>query len=102
MSELKSVKQSDIMWGHWFTEYYLKSEVDAVIAEKDKELRHHKYKRCLQKAKTLDRDATISNFMIVTEKEDNQKENHKKRAAFYCKWSNKWLEIAEKFKPEVK
>lgn len=33
MSELKSVKQSDVLWGHWFTEYYLKSEADKVIAD---------------------------------------------------------------------
>lgn len=33
MSELKILKQSDVMWGHWFTEYYLKSEADKVIAE---------------------------------------------------------------------
>ena len=33
MSELKVVKQSDVLWGHWFTEYYLKSEADKVIAE---------------------------------------------------------------------
>lgn len=26
MSELKIVKQSDVLWGHWFTEYYIKSE----------------------------------------------------------------------------
>ena len=50
MNELKSVKQSDVMWGHWFTEYYLKSEADKVIAEKDNELRRHKYKRCLAMA----------------------------------------------------
>ncbi len=37
MSELKSVTQSDVMWGHWFTEYYLKTEADKVITEKDKE-----------------------------------------------------------------
>ena len=33
MSELNVVKQSDVLWGHWFTEYYLKSEADKVIAE---------------------------------------------------------------------
>ena len=33
MSELKIVKQSDVLWGNWFTEYYLKSEADKVIAE---------------------------------------------------------------------
>jgi hypothetical protein len=93
----------------------LKAEADKVIAElkkacndKDdwclhtlKENRHHKYKRCLEKAKTLDRDATISNFMIVTEKEDGQKENHKKKAAFYRKWSNKWLDLAEHYKEGI-
>jgi hypothetical protein len=73
---------------------YLKLEADIVI-------RHHKYKRCLEKAKTLDRDATISNFMIVTEKEDGQKENHKKKAAFYRKWSNKWLDLAEHYKEGI-
>ena len=33
MSELKILKQSDVMWGHWFAEYYLKDEADKVIAE---------------------------------------------------------------------
>ena len=33
MSELKVVKQSDVLWGPWFTEYYLKSEADKVIAD---------------------------------------------------------------------
>ena len=35
---MKSVKQSDVMFGHWFTEYYLKSEADKVIADKDNEI----------------------------------------------------------------
>lgn len=33
MSELKIFKQRDVLWGRWFIEYYLKSEVDKVIAE---------------------------------------------------------------------
>ena len=33
MSELKVVKQSDVLCGHWSTEYYLKSEADKVIAD---------------------------------------------------------------------
>lgn len=36
MSELKIYKQSDILRGHWFTEYCRKDEADKVIAEKDK------------------------------------------------------------------
>ena len=31
-------------------EYYTRTDADNVIAEKDKELRHHKYKRCLAMA----------------------------------------------------
>lgn len=38
MSELKSVKQSDVMWGHWFTEFYVASDVNAVLSAKDKEI----------------------------------------------------------------
>lgn len=38
MSELKIYKQSDILRGHWFTEYCRKDEADKVIAEQDKEI----------------------------------------------------------------
>ena len=121
MSELKAfdIVVAEEGYCEGFVKYrravYDKAEADKVIAElkkacndKDdwclltlKENRHHKYKLCLEMAKTLDRDATISNFMIVTEKEDGQKENHKKKAAFYRKWSNKWLDLAEYYKEGI-
>ena len=51
MSELKAYRflGQDEVWpdANLGSDYYLKSEADKVIAEKDKELRHHKYKRCL-------------------------------------------------------
>lgn len=48
MSELKVVKQSDVLWGPWFTEYYLKSEADKVIAEqKAKADKLHSCLKCL-------------------------------------------------------
>jgi hypothetical protein len=90
-------------------EVYFKSEADKVIAEKDaeivelkkqvldyaqglyviqaraeKEARHQKYKRCLAMAKWC-RECSWSKCV---EKVD-----------FYYKWYNRWLELAEKFKP---
>ena len=115
MSELKTFNSERIYWAVEQVEreagdidgfhlddtlFYLKSEADKVIAEKDKkidlykrgfkeddktikylhtELRHHKYKRCLAMAKWC-RECSW------TEKVD-----------FYYNWYNRWLEIAEKF-----
>lgn len=42
MSVLKVVNQRDVLWGNWFTEYYLKSEVDKVLADKDAEIQKWK------------------------------------------------------------
>jgi hypothetical protein len=82
---------------HTLTEYYLKSEADKVIAElkkacndKDdwclhtlKENRHHKYKRCLAMARCCNRM-----FSSTFGKE-----------RYWQKWNRRWLELAEKFKP---
>ena len=93
MSELKSVDQSDVMWGHWFTEYYLKSEADRYI-------RHQKRKRCLAMA-----DMCGEALCYL----DNVKYTHFKGEAYcwrqikhYGKWGQTWLIIAEKFKDEYK
>jgi hypothetical protein len=85
--------------------FYLKSEADEVIAEKDKELRRHKYKRCLAMAKWCEDkvDAIKNGYMIsgITDRygvmttcppECNPK------FSFYEKWHRRWLELAEKFK----
>ena len=50
MSELKALEVTrKTLFGRTCTEkVYLKSEADKVIAEKDKELRRQKYKRCLK------------------------------------------------------
>lgn len=67
-----------------------------------RELRHHKYKRCLDKAKMLDRDATIARFIYHTDSNKDFIKSQIKKEIFYRKWSNKWLELAWKFKPEGK
>ena len=93
--------------------FYLKSEADKVIADKDEaideleeridelqkatdsawskvnvmydELRHHKYRRCLDRSEYW---AAVS-YQCIDDKHRQQAERHHK----------KWLELAEKFKP---
>ena len=95
MSELKEhlfVPYSELQEGDELTDaftiaksYYLKSEADKVIAEKDKELRRHKYKRCLAMSKLCHWKMGV--FIYKKEKSD-----------FYYRWYKRWLEHAEKFK----
>ena len=97
-------------------EVYSKSDVDKVIAEKDKEIaeleeriadddkdfemansqnerllkivRHHKYKRCLAMARWF----KIMSILAADYRVPREKWN------FYEKWHNRWLELSEKFK----
>lgn len=69
-------------------EVYSKSDVDKVIAEKDKQLRHHKYKRCLAMARWF----KIMSILAADYRVPREKWN------FYEKWHNRWLELSEKFK----
>ena len=101
MNELKVYHCNE--WHNEYTEFYLKSEADKVIAElkskldiykrgfaeDDKinaylyaELRHHKYKRCSAMAKMLEHicPRTI------------------RKAKWKGKWHMHWLVLAEKFK----
>ena len=64
-------------------EVYLKSEADKVIT-------HHKYKRCLAMAKWCESEAYIHEY---------GSEYDEDLVAWFGKWHNKWLEFAEKFKP---
>lgn len=91
-------------------EVYSKSDVDKVIAEKDKEIAeleeriadgdkdfemvnnqnerliktvlHHKHKRCLAMAQVLEHVCPITN----------------RKAKWMDKWHKRWLELSEKFK----
>ena len=102
------------------TEFYLKSEADKVIAEKDAEiaelkkksdlykrgweeadknnaylyaqLRHNKYKRCLGIAAVCF-EKSYSTTLVKYDKESGYRLN------FYDWWGKRWLELAEKFKP---
>ena len=108
MSELKAYKMVDEKYCTDCvcvipSEVYLKSEADKVIAElkehvkslildnylKDKEIRHHKFKRCLAMAKACceGRDSILTRNAL--------------RWRWWDKWFNRWLELAEKFKEGV-
>ena len=59
------------------------------IERDNKQLRHHKYKRCLAMAKWCD---TKGDWYY------SLGESFRNRVDFYIKWRDKWLELAEKFK----
>lgn len=102
---------------------YLKSDVDAVIAElkkekeyvientakvinaQEREIRHQKYKRCLGKAEMC--GVACDKWMMKKAKaiglgKDGVKEYHQARRKLfhYMRWQTRWIKIAEKFKEE--
>ena len=89
MSELKVVHAFDVYEAYTKTgdddaaQVYLKSEADKVIAEKDKEIRHHKYKRCLAMALYW----VAVSYQCVDDKNRQRAEKHHR----------KWLDIAKRF-----
>ena len=89
MSELKAYHRNE--WHNEYTEFYLKSEADKVIADKDAELRHQKYIRCLDKA-ALCFEKSYSTTLVKYDKELGNYRN------FYDWWGMRWLKIAEQLK----
>ncbi len=61
------------------------------LYEKNKELRHHKYKRCLGLAAVCF-EKSYSTTLLKYDKKSDLFRN------FYDWWGNRWLELAEKFK----
>ena len=59
------------------------------IERDNKQLRHHKYKRCLAMAKWCDAQVEWYNSL---------NEDYSFWLELYVKWHNRWLELAEKFK----
>lgn len=106
MSELKVYHCNE--WHNEYTEFYIKSEADKVIAEKDAKIiqlealienynrisreiidnaNHQKHKRCLAMAKYC--RSVWSAIIFIHEAQG---------AGHYMKWEKRWLELAEMFK----
>ena len=102
-------------------EVYLKAEADNVIEGKDKEIAelkeqvhdyaqglyvmqakaekeacHHKYKRCLDKAKWCESEE--NRLEAIAPIFDTDKECWEYNSDYWYKWHKRWLELAEKFK----
>lgn len=84
MSELEAIKL--LINGQPF-DMYFKSDVDEVLAEKDKQLRHQKYKRCLAMAAWCLAQCQLYGFA-----------NNYQKTKHYANWHRAWLAIANKFK----
>jgi hypothetical protein len=112
MSELK-VYHHELRHNE-YEEFYLKYEVDEVIAElkadyqeacdrlqtanliKDEQLaaaRHSKYKRCLNKAEWC--EERCARYDLLQERSGI---SWSREIDFYFRWYQRWLELAEKFK----
>jgi hypothetical protein len=123
MRELKATTIYDAYWKANSTRegtgilVYLKSEADKVIAElkadykeacdrlqtanliKDEQLaatRHSKYKRCLAMAKWC--EERCARYDVLQERTGF---SWRREIDFYFRWSQRWLELAEKFKEGV-
>ena len=111
MSELKVYHCNE--WHNEYTEFYLKSEADEVIAEKDREIEVQKRLRNMALA-------SVPNVLKVMKIIQHQKYKRFVAMYHYCaikalyeldfkgndvewkwysKWMHKWFKLAENFKP---
>ena len=107
-------------------DYYLKSEVDKLIAELNiricdgdedfeiannqinrllKIVRHQKYKRCLTMAEKCKESLRLMRLYEVTDEYWNLEpgqdaEYFCKKGDFYSTWRKRWLKLADKFKED--
>ena len=124
MSELKVYHCNE--WHNEYTEFYLKSEADKVIAKKDTEivklkkqvhdyaqglyvmqaraetqLRHSNYKRCMDNSFIcfcLKRDADERSLQAYNKGLMDIMQKWNNKTIRYEKWQFKWFELAKKFK----
>ena len=100
MSELKrfyTTEEDGVIYDE-YGPYYDADLVEYVLAEKDKQLRHYKYHKCLDKAKIC--QLHLERYEQYVTKYKNCDGPTIKRWRFlkdhYEKWYKNWLKIAEK------
>lgn len=86
--------------GTGLADYYPKSEADKVIAEKDEQLRHQKFKRCLAMARLCRKHDEFTQLQSARlgQPQLTLFLEYRRKAMWYNKWREHWLELAEKFK----
>lgn len=71
--------------------------------EADKVITHHKYKRCLALADYAEAEScyhtTLANGFWLLRNDITRRDKERRIAKRWNKWQNRWLAIAEKFKP---
>ena len=124
MNELKVYHCNE--WNNEYTEFYLKSEADKLIAELNmricewdedfeiansqinrllKIVRHQKYKRCLAMSEQYKESLRLMRLYEVTDEYWNLEpgqdaEYFRKKGDFYSTWRKRWLKLADKFKED--
>ena len=71
-------------------------EQEVELADKNKELRHQKFKRCLDKAKWC--EAEVRNIRRTPFCDMSEHEGWQHDDDFWQRWRKRWLELAEQFK----
>lgn len=126
MSELRAYRIKGVTLGD-FHDVYIKSEADKVIAElsekhktdvkellylirdkdknfnrafdsEEKEIRHQKYKRCLDNAWWSRKLSNVYTLIAYTHRGWKIARYYDEKAELYRKWNKRWLKIAEQFK----
>lgn len=87
-------------WKEFRTYHSSYAEAVKELYEKNKELRHQKYKRCLAMAMWCkSKSETYNEFAAdAAEYMPSYEARFRRKAEHYDKWNNRWLKIANKFK----
>ena len=97
MSELKIYKRSDILQGHWFTEYCRKDEADKVIADLE-ESHKMEVEQLLIEITELKAKLAYAKATAYAESVDAGMENRRLKRALWIARANRALEKIAWFK----
>ena len=71
-------------------------------SEADMEIRHQKYKRCLDQVENCRTSSVYFFHLCEREKDEGKAAEYRRISDWFDKWEERWLELAERFKEEAK
>lgn len=83
---------------HENADHFKRNEAQ-ILENAEKELRHHKYKRCLNNAWLCRKLSNTYTLIAYTHRGWKIAGYYDEKAELYRNWHKRWLELAEKFKP---